>query len=208
MGLYSKAQSLDASAIEGLPQDIWLQNQRDNEVLLRTSATQAELIILDNSTSPSRLMEACAEGEEAHWRAETLRSGHYALETEDLESFTPQTLNYDQSERVAFDKGCYTGQEVVARLHYKGKSKRRLQVYALEDPSPRGDTNTSAALSRDAPVFGDNEEPLGKLLTCEHDAGGRAILAAEIQADRLGSTARLKEGLLLTPLTPDPLSKA
>jgi folate-binding Fe-S cluster repair protein YgfZ len=35
-------------------------------------------------------------------------------------------LNYDLTGHVSFTKGCYTGQEVVARMHYRGKPKRRL----------------------------------------------------------------------------------
>ena len=43
------------------------------------------------------------------------------------ERFIPQSLNLDINERgVSFTKGCYPGQEVVARLHYLGKSKKRL----------------------------------------------------------------------------------
>ena len=42
------------------------------------------------------------------------------------EKFTPQQLNLDLTEAVNFKKGCYPGQEVVARLHYLGKPSRRL----------------------------------------------------------------------------------
>ncbi len=44
---------------------------------------------------------------------------------EDL--FLPQVLNYDVTGGVNFKKGCYTGQEVVARMHFKGKLKQRMQ---------------------------------------------------------------------------------
>ena len=42
------------------------------------------------------------------------------------ELFTPQELNYQLINAVNFRKGCYTGQEIVARLHYRGKLKRHL----------------------------------------------------------------------------------
>ena len=46
------------------------------------------------------------------------------------EKFVPQMLNLDINEiGVSFTKGCYPGQEVVARLHYLGKAKRRLFVF-------------------------------------------------------------------------------
>jgi tRNA-modifying protein YgfZ len=43
------------------------------------------------------------------------------------ESFVSQMLNLDLLGAIAFDKGCYTGQEVIARAHYRGRVKRRLQ---------------------------------------------------------------------------------
>ncbi|PCI76022.1 MAG: folate-binding protein YgfZ [SAR86 cluster bacterium] len=44
------------------------------------------------------------------------------------EEFTPQLLNYDLSGLIDFKKGCYTGQEIVARMFYRGTAKRRLQL--------------------------------------------------------------------------------
>jgi hypothetical protein len=41
-------------------------------------------------------------------------------------AYLPQDLNYDLNGTVSFTKGCYTGQEIVARLHYRGTPKRRL----------------------------------------------------------------------------------
>lgn len=50
--------------------------------------------------------------------------GHVLPETEDL--WLPQVLNYDALNGVSFSKGCYLGQEVVARMHFKGKLKQRM----------------------------------------------------------------------------------
>lgn len=41
------------------------------------------------------------------------------------EAFLPQMFNYDLLDGISFKKGCYTGQEVIARLHYRGKTKKR-----------------------------------------------------------------------------------
>ena len=49
--------------------------------------------------------------------------------TEDLsEKLTPHEINYDVSKRVDFEKGCYTGQEIVARMHYRAKNLPRLYL--------------------------------------------------------------------------------
>lgn len=45
------------------------------------------------------------------------------------ELFIPQTLNLDVIDGISFTKGCYTGQEIIARLHYKGSVKRRLFIF-------------------------------------------------------------------------------
>ena len=57
------------------------------------------------------------------------------------ETFVPQMLNLDINEiGVNFSKGCFPGQEVVARLHYLGKAKRRLFVFKSDSPLSIGDT--------------------------------------------------------------------
>ena len=45
--------------------------------------------------------------------------------------YLPQDLNYDLNGFVDFDKGCYTGQEIIARLHYRGQPKRRLGLLSV-----------------------------------------------------------------------------
>jgi len=56
------------------------------------------------------------------------------------ETFVPQMLNLDIDEiGVNFSKGCYPGQEVVARLHYLGKAKRRLFVFKSNSAMTAGD---------------------------------------------------------------------
>ena len=53
---------------------------------------------------------------------------------ETSEQFIPQMLNLDALKGISFQKGCYTGQEVVARMHYKGSVKRRLVSYQSASP--------------------------------------------------------------------------
>ena len=57
------------------------------------------------------------------------------------ETYIPQMLNLDIDEfGVNFSKGCFPGQEVVARLHYLGKAKRRLFAFKSDSPLRIGDT--------------------------------------------------------------------
>lgn len=49
-------------------------------------------------------------------------------------------LNLDLLGAVSLDKGCYTGQEIIARTHYRGASKRRLHRFESSAPVSPGDT--------------------------------------------------------------------
>src|SRR5690606_610222 len=52
------------------------------------------------------------------------------------EQFVPQMLNLDLLNGISFKKGCYTGQEIVARTHYLGKVKRRTYLATIDSPMP------------------------------------------------------------------------
>ena len=52
------------------------------------------------------------------------------------EAFVAQMLNLDRIGAIDFSKGCYTGQEVVARAHYRGRVKRRMQRLRARSPVP------------------------------------------------------------------------
>ena len=58
---------------------------------------------------------------------------------EQSEQFTPHMLNLDLLDAISLDKGCYTGQEIVARTHYKGATKRRTLRFESEKPVSAGD---------------------------------------------------------------------
>lgn len=49
------------------------------------------------------------------------------------ELFIPQHVNLDQHNIIAFDKGCYPGQEIIARLHYIGKVKKRMRLLTTKE---------------------------------------------------------------------------
>lgn len=65
------------------------------------------------------------------WDAQTLMEGipHIRVETQD--TFIPQTLNLELIGAVSFTKGCFPGQEVVARSHYRGTIRRRSALFSI-----------------------------------------------------------------------------
>ncbi len=63
------------------------------------------------------------------WKQWLIHSGVPMIYLNTQETFTPQQVNYDLIGGVNFKKGCYTGQEIVARMHYLGKVKRRMYEF-------------------------------------------------------------------------------
>ena len=68
-----------------------------------------------------------------HTTAEAIlaRNGLYLITHQQAGLYLPQELNYDKIDGVSFNKGCYKGQEVVARIHFKGQVKQRLASYLI-----------------------------------------------------------------------------
>ena len=80
------------------------------------------------------------------WAALEILAGRPAVYPQTVEAFVPQMLNLDVLGGISFQKGCYVGQEVVARTHYLGKIKRRMvlaRVDSARAPWP-GDSVFSA----------------------------------------------------------------
>ena len=67
-----------------------------------------------------------------------IQNGYPFIGTAQSELFTPHMLNLDLLDTISFDKGCYTGQEIVARTHYKGATKRRTLRFTSESPVAAG----------------------------------------------------------------------
>jgi len=63
------------------------------------------------------------------WRALDIAAGLPQVYAATSEEFVAQMLNLDVLGGSAFDKGCYTGQEIIARAHYRGQVKRRMQRF-------------------------------------------------------------------------------
>ena len=74
----------------------------------------------------SRLAEHAAPVAASAWRLQLIRLGIGQVQGPTRESFIPQMLNLQHLGAVSFSKGCYTGQEIVARMEYLGKLKRRM----------------------------------------------------------------------------------
>ncbi|HEY4215402.1 MAG TPA: hypothetical protein VGM84_28275 [Steroidobacteraceae bacterium] len=77
-------------------------------------------------------------GDRSVWHRLDIAAGLPQVYASTSEEFVAQMLNLDVLDGIAFDKGCYTGQEVIARAHYRGKVKRRLQRFVTTTPLAPG----------------------------------------------------------------------
>jgi folate-binding protein YgfZ len=81
------------------------------------------IALTDASGDPA----AAGEFDRATWEAQDVQAGIPQVYIATRETFVSQMLNLDLLGAISFDKGCYTGQEVIARAHYRGRVKRRMQ---------------------------------------------------------------------------------
>jgi len=85
-------------------------------------------------------LDAVELADESTWEKSCIENGIAEVTLDTSEKFVPQLLNLDIDEvGVSFTKGCYPGQEVVARLHYLGKSKRRMRAFECDGEVKVGD---------------------------------------------------------------------
>jgi folate-binding protein YgfZ len=75
---------------------------------------------------------AAAELAWPEWLAACVADGEPEVFNASAESWTPHMLAQEQWQAISLTKGCYTGQEIVARTHYLGKNKRRLEQVTLQ----------------------------------------------------------------------------
>lgn len=96
--------------------------------------------LIYNKTTSARLYEALIAGgvsdDDTAWQLADIRCGLAHIRPDQQELYTPQVLNYDLSGVIDFKKGCYTGQEVVARMFYRAEAKKRLYHMALSTSEP------------------------------------------------------------------------
>ena len=111
---------------------------RDNDLIaIRVSPARAELWVRTEQAADirSRLAAQLSEGTLNDWLLGQIRAGIGQVVGTTREEFIPQMLNLQAVGGVSFKKGCYTGQEIVARMQYLGKLKRRLYRLTLPEHS-------------------------------------------------------------------------
>jgi len=84
-------------------------------------------------SGPAAEVSGLAPVDESDWTLQSIRSGVPFIVAATQEQFVPQMLNLDRLGAISFDKGCYVGQEIVARTQNLGRIKRRMYRFNAED---------------------------------------------------------------------------
>ena len=105
----------------------------DLTVTRRLGAPERYTLIAPAGAPPSLRAPA---GTLAGWKRLELAAGIPAIYPSTQDRFVAQMVNLDTLGGIAFDKGCYTGQEVIARVHYRGEVKRHMKLVTLPGPAP------------------------------------------------------------------------
>lgn len=117
--------------------------QTNDITVINPGATRRYLLLLDCNQAMALwpgLAKGLNIGAAAYARLAEIQAGEAHVQPETSDHFLPQELNYDHIHGISFNKGCYTGQEVVARIKFKGKVKQRLNHFSWkqteEIPTP------------------------------------------------------------------------
>ena len=117
-----------------------------------------------------KLAGHCWLAGEAVWTAHAIAAGVPTITSATQDQFTPHMLNLDLTGAVSFSKGCYSGQEIVARTQYLGQVKRRLLRFATAGRAEPG-----------AGVYAKGQ-PVGTVVNAAPSASGGCELLAVVQA--------------------------
>jgi folate-binding protein YgfZ len=123
-------------AAQSTAQPIWNLQHDGGDTLIQAPG---DLDGLNRHWRISPQPDATAQASDGRWETADILAGlpWIGADTQDL--FIPQTLNLDLIDGINFKKGCYPGQEVVARSHYRGTIKRRMMAArtAVLDTAPQ-----------------------------------------------------------------------
>lgn len=108
----------------------------------------------EHQAAVEKLRLGWAVAEASSWDCQDIQAGLPWIEASTQDLFIPQTLNLELIGGVSFTKGCYPGQEIVARSHYRGTVKKRMALGKLipaTDPAPLPGSDIFDASQSDQP---------------------------------------------------------
>lgn len=117
------------------------------------------------------------------WRLADIRAGVPGIVAATQEQFVPQMINFELIGGVNFKKGCYPGQEIVARSQYLGKLKRRTMLATIDSAAAQAGQEVFAAA--------DPGQPCGMVVNAEALDDGHALALVEMKLAAADDTVHL-----------------
>lgn len=159
------------------------------QVAATESSTQLGLPAIDGIERGILIADAASLADQAQagspeqWAVLDILAGVPWVEKANQEMFIPQDLNLDAIGAVSFTKGCYPGQEIVARSHYRGKLKRRMLNGVCDNP-PASVDNTSemVTVGTDITDSTNTRQPSGQVVNAA-SVDGRLYLLFEVRLE-------------------------
>jgi folate-binding protein YgfZ len=169
-----------------------IQNQETCVLIINERALIVHKAGAEDSTEPS--LET-----NSRWLQADINEGMPQVCAATVEQFIPQMLNLDILGGVSFKKGCYTGQEIVARMHYLGKLKQRMFSCDISNCiSTMADCKDIALPVVGDKVYSDSalEKAIGTLVSVDHSSRqALAVLRLNSLEDRLHLNANYELNL-------------
>jgi len=122
-----------ATDLPELPHAVDRAARIDESIVVRLAGESPRWLVV--SPAAQRLALDSSPALAARWQRLAIAAGAPQVYAATSEHFLAQMLNLDVLGAIAFDKGCYTGQEVIARAHYRGRVKRRMQRFLTAQPA-------------------------------------------------------------------------
>ena len=129
-----------------------------------------------------QLRECLALGGNAAWQLAAIHAGVPQVTPATQEQFVPQMINFEILGGVNFKKGCYPGQEIVARSQYLGKLKRRMALASVDNAAVRPGDEVFAT--------DDPGQPAGMVVNAAPNGAGGADVLVEIKLAALEQDVR------------------
>jgi folate-binding protein YgfZ len=158
----------------------------------RTIRVHADLFILDLPAAEaptafdSLRQSGITPSGTASWQLAAIRAGLPLITAATQEAFVAQMLNFEIIGGVSFTKGCYPGQEIIARTQHLGKPKRRMFRIGLLSPTSIADFPAGTALYSSTPESGDGQA-VGTIVNfAPLPKGGEALAVIRIEHVQAG----------------------
>lgn len=199
----SNAAELLSTLFPAVPQQAYELANSDNGALIKLPGAMPRFEIFTNPTYAQVVWNTLKQhakpvGAE-NWEWLEINAGIPEITLKTQEEFVPQMLNLDALNAINYKKGCYTGQEIVARTHYLGKVKRRTQLAHIA--------------SANSPELGDdvldaNKQAIGKIVRTSAAIEGGYDVLAESRLENLQEGIYWNDIKLTIKPLPYPLEEA